>query len=112
MAEFIPRVDASHVIRFNWSDVFPLQDKSGLMQWLVRASLREPGGSVGFREAGHGPVAGLPVFAPAFGMPLAFKETGVGRMPSSRCKQCNQPLVEIDHWVSGGGTLHVTEIGG
>jgi hypothetical protein len=19
-------------------------------------------------------------------------------MPSSRCKQCNQPLVEIDHW--------------
>jgi len=20
------------------------------------------------------------------------------RMPSSRCKQCNEPLVEIDHW--------------
>jgi hypothetical protein len=19
-------------------------------------------------------------------------------MPSNRCKQCNQPLVEIDHW--------------
>jgi len=71
---------------------------SGQVRMNARASLRGQGGSVGFREAGHGPVAGLPVFAPGFGTLLAFKETGVGRMPSSRCKQCNQPLVEIDHW--------------
>jgi hypothetical protein len=25
-------------------------------------------------------------------------ETGVRTMPSSRCKKCDQPLVEIDHW--------------
>src|SRR5262245_18053418 len=68
------------------------------MRSLVRALLRGQGGSVGFRVGGHGPVAGPPVFAPAFGTPLAFKETGVARMPSSRCKQCNQPLVDIDNY--------------
>jgi hypothetical protein len=68
------------------------------MQWLARAMPTGLDGSIGFGAAGLGPVRGRPVSALVFGMPLASKETGVGRMPSSRCKQCNQPLVEIDHW--------------
>jgi len=32
---------------------------------------------------------------------LLKRNEGVSLMPLSRCKQCNQPLVEIDHWGEG-----------
>jgi hypothetical protein len=65
------------------------------MRWLARAAPMGPDGSARFRD---GRALGPPVSVRAFGAPLAPDDGGVGCMPPSRCKQCHQPLVEIDHY--------------
>jgi len=69
------------------------------MQWLARAAPVGQDGLIGCRATERGRVLVPPASALAFGPPFAFEtKRGLSLMPSSRCKQCDQPLVEIDHW--------------
>src|SRR6187455_2933567 len=69
------------------------------MQWLARAAPVGQDGLIGCRATERGRVLVPPASALAFGPPFAFEtKRGLSLMPSSRCKQCNQRLVEIDNY--------------
>ena len=68
------------------------------MRWPVRAAPMAPDGSIGFAATGHGLVPGHPVSVRAFGAPVVPNGRRLAMPSTSRCKQCAQPLVEIDHY--------------